>query len=58
VQKENEKRQKQAYRHPFEFISPRVYLEAGSDTERETQKHSPDKAFFVDDEQHVSEIIR
>jgi hypothetical protein len=45
-----------AYRHPFEFVSPKLYIEVGSTLE-EKVKHSSayapsvhDHAFFFDDE--------
>jgi len=35
-----------------------VYLEQGSVTEEEMLHYSPVKAFFIDNEKHVTETIR
>jgi hypothetical protein len=51
-----------AYRHPFEFVSPKCYIEAGSSLEHEvkhTSAYDPyihEYAFFFDDEQEWNSI--
>jgi hypothetical protein len=48
---------KQAYRHPFEFVSPKLYIEEGSSLEQKVKHTSayatyvPEFTFFFDDQQ-------